>query len=103
MLHNGERKAKWRSSIKRNAPNPAFNEPFQFVIRSYPIDELSLSVIVMDYDRFSRDEVVGVAMISKASDDPLCQRMWREVISSPGQQIAQWLPLQTDSSSKSNK
>lgn len=80
-----------------------FNEPFQFVIRSYPMDELSLSVVVMDYDRFSRDEVVGVVMVSKSSNDPPCQRMWREVISSPGQQIAQWLPLQTDSSGKSNK
>ena len=103
LLHNGERKAKWRSSIKRNAPNPEFNEQFQFVIRSYPMDELSLSVVVMDYDRFSRDEVIGVAMVSKTSNDPPCQRMWCEVISSPGQQIAQWLPLQTDSTGKSNK
>lgn len=103
LLHNGERKAKWRSSIKRNAPNPVFNESFQFAIKSYPIDELSLSVVVMDYDRFSRDEVVGVTMVSKTSDDPPCQRMWREVISSPGQQVAQWLPLQTDSSGRSSK
>lgn len=103
LLHNGERKAKWRSSIKRNAPNPEFNEQFKFVIRSHPIDELSLSVVVMDYDRFSRDEIIGVTEISKTSSDPPCQRMWCEVISSPGQQIAQWLPLQTDSTNKSNK
>lgn len=74
------------------------------MIRPYPIDELSLSVVVMDYDRFSRDEVVGMAVLSKTSDDPPCQRMWCEALSSPGQQVAQWLPLQTGpASGKLNK
>jgi len=74
-----------------------FNESFQFVIRPYPIDELSLSVVVMDYDRFSRDDIVGMAVLSRTTEDLPCQRMWREVLSSPGQQVAQWLPLQTGS------
>lgn len=90
LFHRGKRVAKWRSPVKKHTLVPVFNEPFQFDIYSLDTTELSMDIIVMDYDRFSRDEVVGIVHLGSMVADEIGKTHWDEMIATPNNAISRW-------------
>ena len=90
ILHKGKKHDKWKSTIKRNTLLPIFNEPFQFDISNLNVLDLSLEFVVMDYDRFSKDDLVGQVLVGPNAKDEMGQTHWEELISNPNQPISRW-------------
>ena len=44
----------------------------------------------MDYDRFSKDEIVGVVRVGSHVEEEAGRLHWEEVISSPDQSVSRW-------------
>ena len=90
ILHKDKKHDKWKSTVKRNTLLPIFNEPFQFDISNLNVLDLSLEFVVMDYDRFSKDDVVGQVLVGPNAKDEMGQTHWEELISNPNQPISRW-------------
>lgn len=90
LYHHGVCQHKWKSSIKKQCLTPVFNEPFEFDILNMTVDSMSIELIIMDYDRFSRDTVVGTVEIGSKASEESCHSHWDEVISAPNQAVSRW-------------
>lgn len=90
MLHKGRRNQKWKSSVKRNTLIPIFNEGFQFDISSMDIRDVALEVLMMDYDRFSRNDVVGVVYLGDNVPHNTGKQHWDQIIAQPNISISNW-------------
>ena len=90
ILHKDKKHDKWKSTVKWNTLLPIFNEPFQFDISNLNVLDLSLEFVVMDYDRFSKDNVVGQVLVGPNAKDEMGQTHWEELISNPNQPISRW-------------
>lgn len=102
LFHRGKRVAKWRSPVKKHTLVPVFNEPFQFDIYSLETTELSMDIIVMDYDRFSHDQVVGIVRLGSKVADEMGKTHWDEMIATPNSAISRWhsiVPMTAEESS----
>ena len=51
LMCSGRRLKKRKTSTKRNTLNPVYNEAIVFDVPPENIDQISLSIAVMDYDR----------------------------------------------------
>lgn len=69
--------------------NPVYNESFFFEIPWDKIREAAIEVIVMDFDKVGRNEMIGKIILSSKSG-PLETRHWNDMITKPRQQVAQW-------------
>lgn len=81
---------KWKTSIKRKTLIPVFNESFEFDIPGISIEEISMEILMMDYDRFSKDDVVGIIHLGLGSEGEQEQRHWKDMINGSPQVISQW-------------
>lgn len=61
---DGRRLKKRKTSTKRNTLNPVYNEAIVFDVPPENIDQISLLIAVMDYDRFVR---VAFGFLSRSS------------------------------------
>lgn len=52
LMCEGRRLKKRKTSTKRNTLNPVYNEAIVFDVPPENIDQISLLIAVMDYDRF---------------------------------------------------
>ncbi|RWS26251.1 Synaptotagmin-4-like protein, partial [Leptotrombidium deliense] len=93
LLYNNQRIAKKKTHVKKRTTNPVFNESFVFdVPYNEGLDNLSLEFLLLDYDRVTKNEVIGKLEIgSKATGTAL--KHWKDVASSPRRQIAEWHKL----------
>lgn len=90
LLFNGQRIAKKKTHVKKHTTDPVFNESFVFDVPSTEnLEYLSLEFLVLDYDRETKNEVIGKLEIGSNSG-PTAQRHWQEVGASPRRQIAEW-------------
>ncbi|XP_056015084.1 synaptotagmin-7-like isoform X2 [Ostrea edulis] len=80
---------KKKTSIKMRTLNPVYNESFFFEIPWEKIREAAIEVIVMDFDKVGRNEMIGKIVLSSKSG-PLETRHWNDMITKPRQQVAQW-------------
>ena len=90
QLYNGKRQHKWKSAIKRNTLMPIFNEAFRFDISSLDIKSISLEILLMDHNRFSGDEIMGVVRIGENAPEETGQSHWGEVLRSPDHAVSRW-------------
>jgi Ca2+-dependent lipid-binding protein len=90
QLHNGKRQHKWKSSVKRNTLMPIFNEPFRFDVASLDLHSVSLEILVMDHNRFSGDETMGVIRIGDSAPDETGRSHWSEILRTPRQAVSRW-------------
>ncbi len=81
---------KWKSSIKKNTLSPVFKEAFQFSIFDMDTNELHLNIVMMDYDRFSRDDTVGIVRIGADIPEGRGRTHWEEVMSGCNEPISRW-------------
>ncbi|XP_014219057.1 synaptotagmin-4-like [Copidosoma floridanum] len=95
LLYNGQRIAKRKTHVKKRTLNPIFNESIVFEIPNSGegLGKISLEFALLDWDRVTKNEVIGRLEIG----GPKCQgstlNHWNEVCNSPKRQIADWHKL----------
>ncbi|XP_059116850.1 synaptotagmin-9 [Peromyscus eremicus] len=92
LMCDGRRLKKRKTSTKRNTLNPVYNEAIVFDVPPESIDQIHLSIAVMDYDRVGHNEVIGVCQVGNEAER-LGRDHWSEMLSYPRKPIAHWHSL----------
>ncbi|XP_007459930.1 PREDICTED: synaptotagmin-9 [Lipotes vexillifer] len=92
LMCDGRRLKKRKTSTKRNTLNPVYNEAIVFDVPPENIDQIYLSVAVMDYDRVGHNEIIGVCQVGNEAER-LGRDHWSEMLSYPRKPIAHWHSL----------
>ncbi|XP_023391340.1 synaptotagmin-6 isoform X1 [Pteropus vampyrus] len=92
LLCDGRRLKKKKTTIKKNTLNPVYNEAIIFDIPPENMDQVSLLISVMDYDRVGHNEIIGVCRVG-ISADGLGRDHWNEMLAYPRKPIAHWHSL----------
>ncbi|XP_026874027.1 synaptotagmin-9b [Electrophorus electricus] len=92
LMCDGRRLKKRKTSTKRNTLNPSYNEAIVFDVPPENIDQISLLIAVMDYDRVGHNEIIGVCRVGNAAEH-LGRDHWSEMLTYPRKPIARWHPL----------
>ncbi|XP_044537738.1 synaptotagmin-9 [Gracilinanus agilis] len=92
LMCDGKRLKKRKTSTKRNTLNPVYNEAIVFDVPPENIDQIHLSIAVMDYDRVGHNEIIGVCQVGNDAER-LGRDHWSEMLSYPRKPIAHWHPL----------
>ncbi|XP_043684991.1 synaptotagmin-4 [Vespula pensylvanica] len=95
LFYNSKCIAKKMTHVKMRTLSPVFNEPFIFEIPNniHSLSNVSLEIILYDWDRFTKNEVIGRLKFG----GPKCQESalnhWNEICRSPRRQVAEWHKL----------
>ncbi|XP_059959473.1 liprin-beta-2 isoform X3 [Mesoplodon densirostris] len=92
LMCDGRRLKKRKTSTKRNTLNPVYNEAIVFDVPPENIDQIYLSIAVMDYDRVGHNEIIGVCQVGNEAER-LGRDHWSEMLSYPRKPIAHWHSL----------
>ncbi|XP_038676357.1 synaptotagmin-6-like isoform X1 [Scyliorhinus canicula] len=92
LLCEGRRLKKKKTTIKKNTLNPSYNEAIIFDIPPENMDQVSLLISVMDYDRVGHNEIIGVCRVG-INAEGLGRDHWNEMLAYPRKPIAHWHPL----------
>ncbi|KAM4711569.1 synaptotagmin-10 [Anableps anableps] len=92
LICNGRRLKKRKTTTKKSTLNPVYNEAIIFDIPPENVEQVSLSIMVMDYDRVGHNEVIGVC---RAGPDAvgLGRDHWNEMLAYPRKPITHWHAL----------
>ncbi|KAF6210629.1 hypothetical protein GE061_013736 [Apolygus lucorum] len=95
LMYNGQRIAKKKTHVKKRTLNPVFNESFVFEIPQggESLDKVSLEFLLLDWDRVTKNEVIGRLELGGTKAGASAQHHWNEVRHSPRRQIAEWHKL----------
>ncbi|XP_076036162.1 synaptotagmin-6-like isoform X3 [Oratosquilla oratoria] len=92
VLCHGRRIKKRKTSVQRATLNPVYNEALVFDIPNEHIEDVTLLVKAIDYDRVGANELMGVVAIG-------CHVLgtgrdhWLHMLETPRQPVAQWHAL----------
>ncbi|XP_013004767.2 synaptotagmin-10 isoform X1 [Cavia porcellus] len=92
LMCEGRRLKKRKTTIKKNTLNPVYNEAIIFDIPPENVDQVSLSIAVMDYDRVGHNEVIGVCRTGIDAEG-LGRDHWNEMLAYHRKPITHWHPL----------
>ncbi|XP_068908178.1 synaptotagmin-10-like isoform X5 [Tenebrio molitor] len=92
LLCQGKRIKKKKTSVKKNTLSPVYNEALVFDVPAENIEEVSLIVKVIDYDRIGSNELMGCTAIG-SSFIGIGRDHWLEMLDNPRRPVAQWYPL----------
>lgn len=92
LMCDGRRLKKRKTSTKRNTLNPVYNEAIVFDVPPENIEQISLLIAVMDYDRVGHNEVIGVCRVGNDADS-LGRDHWSEMLTCPRKPVAHWHPI----------
>ncbi|XP_065225167.1 synaptotagmin-10-like [Planococcus citri] len=92
LICGNKRMRKKRTSVKRSTLNPIYNEALTFDVPSSNIEEVSLIVKVIDYDRIGYDELMGCVGIG-TSYIGTGRDHWLDMLDNPRKPVAQWYTL----------
>lgn len=92
LIQEGRKLKKKKTTVKKRTLNPYFNENFTFQVAFENIEQTSLIISVLDYDRVGRSEVIGKCVVGELSSGP-DQQHWADMLASPRRAIAQWHTL----------
>ncbi|XP_039968173.1 synaptotagmin-4 [Bactrocera tryoni] len=98
LLYNGQRIAKKKTHVKKRTLSPVFNESFAFDIPAAEgigatLDGVSLELMLLDWDRVTKNEVIGRLELGGPNSGGTALNHWNEVCNSPRRQIAEWHKL----------
>ncbi|CAK9825487.1 SYT4 [Anthophora retusa] len=95
LLYKSQRIAKRKTRVKKRTLSPVFNESFVFDIPNGAdgLSNVSLEFMLIDWDRVTRNEVIGRLEFGGPECQGSALNHWREVCSSPQRQIADWHKL----------
>ncbi|KAL3048259.1 synaptotagmin-10 [Trematomus bernacchii] len=92
LICDGRRLKKRKTTTKKSTLNPVYNEAIIFDIPPENVEQVSLSIMVMDYDRVGRNEVIGVCH-SGPEAEGLGRDHWNEMLAYPRKPITHWHAL----------
>ncbi|NXH91828.1 SYT10 protein, partial [Edolisoma coerulescens] len=92
LMCEGRRLKKRKTTTKKNTLNPIYNEAIIFDIPPENVDQVSLSIAVMDYDRVGHNEVIGICRTGIDAEG-LGRDHWNEMLAYPRKPITHWHPL----------
>ncbi|XP_013780146.1 synaptotagmin-10-like [Limulus polyphemus] len=92
LMCQGKRIKKKKTSVKKETLNPVYNEALVFDVPAENIEDVSLIVKVLNYDRVGTNEMMGCCAIGNGCIG-LGRDHWMELLDSPRKPIAQWHPL----------
>ncbi|KAK7576746.1 hypothetical protein V9T40_013032 [Parthenolecanium corni] len=92
LICGNKRIRKKRTSVKHSTLNPVYNEAVTFDVPSANVEEVSLIVKVIDYDRIGYDELMGCVGIG-TSYNGTGRDHWLDMLDNPRKPVAQWYTL----------
>uniref|UniRef100_A0A4W5QD04 Synaptotagmin X n=1 Tax=Hucho hucho TaxID=62062 RepID=A0A4W5QD04_9TELE len=92
LLCDGRRLKKRKTTTKKSTLNPVYNEAIIFDIPPENVEQVSLSIMVMDYDRVGHNEVIGVCRTGPDAEG-LGRYHWNEMLAYPRKPITHWHAL----------
>nr|BAE34639.1 unnamed protein product [Mus musculus] len=93
VYYGRKRIAKKKAHVKKCTLNPVFNESFIYDIPTDLLPDISIEFLVIDFDRTTKNEVVGRLILGAHSVTTSGAEHWREVCESPRKPIAKWHSL----------
>ncbi|KAL1777623.1 synaptotagmin-11 isoform X2, partial [Sigmodon hispidus] len=93
VYYGRKRIAKKKTHVKKCTLNPVFNESFIYDIPTDLLPDISIEFLVIDFDRTTKNEVVGRLILGAHSVTASGAEHWREVCDSPRKPIAKWHSL----------
>ncbi|XP_076157035.1 synaptotagmin-11a [Alosa pseudoharengus] len=94
VFYGRKRIAKKKTHVKKCTLNPVFNESFIYDVPAELMPDLSVEFLVIDFDRTTKNEMVGRVVLGGQSPAPTGVTHWREVCDNPRRQIAKWHNLE---------
>ncbi len=82
-IHESNRISKWKTGARKNTLNAVFNELCVLDIGSMSVDELQVEILVMDYDRFGRNNELGSVSFGCDVNKESGKVHWNKVINNP--------------------
>jgi Ca2+-dependent lipid-binding protein len=82
MLYNGQKLAKKKTHIKKRTLTPVYNESFIFDLPSADpaaLDDVSFEFAIMDWDRVTRNEVMGRCVLGVRAPTDTGRSHWEQV------------------------
>ena len=77
--------------MKKNTLVPVFNESFVFDVAMMDLLDISLEILVMDYNHFTaKNDLVGVIVIGEHSPHESGRSHWDEIMASPKHRVSRW-------------
>ncbi|XP_077401730.1 synaptotagmin-10 isoform X2 [Vanacampus margaritifer] len=92
LICDGRRLKKRKTTTKKSTLNPVYNEAIIFDIPPENVEQVSLSIMVMDYDRVGHNEVIGVCRAGPDAEG-LGRVHWNEMLAYPRKPITHWHAL----------
>ncbi|XP_028746635.1 synaptotagmin-11 isoform X1 [Peromyscus leucopus] len=93
VYYGRKRIAKKKTHVKKCTLNPVFNESFIYDIPADLLPDISIEFLVIDFDRTTKNEVVGRLILGAHSVTASGAEHWREVCESPRKPVAKWHSL----------
>lgn len=95
LLVGGQRVAKKKTHVKKRTLNPVFNESFVLEVPAGAegLESVSLEFLLLDWDRVTKNEVIGRLELGGSRCTGSALHHWNEVCNSPRRQIAEWHKL----------
>lgn len=93
VYYGRKRIAKKKTHVKKCTLNPVFNESFIYDIPADLLPDISIEFLVIDFDRTTKNEVVGRLILGAHSVTACGAEHWREVCESPRKPVAKWHSL----------
>ncbi|XP_029437224.1 synaptotagmin-11 isoform X2 [Rhinatrema bivittatum] len=93
VYYGRKRIAKKKTHVKKCTLNPLFNESFIYDIPVDLLADISIEFLVIDFDRTTKNQVVGRLVLGAHSITTSGAEHWREVCNNPRKLIAKWHSL----------
>ncbi|XP_046907302.1 synaptotagmin-11-like [Hypomesus transpacificus] len=90
VFYGRKRIAKKKTHVKKCTLNPVFNESFIYDVPPELLPEISVEFVVVDFDRTTKNEVLGHLPLGLHSPCVSGAAHWREVCENPRRQISKW-------------
>ena len=89
---NGKKCGNRKSSVKERTLNPVFNETFSFEISHDKLRNSSVTIDVIDHDKFNKNDVIGrIVLAGKSATEG---GHWNEMINAKGSAVSKWHKLE---------
>ncbi|XP_056408593.1 synaptotagmin-11 isoform X2 [Hyla sarda] len=93
VYYGQKRIAKKKTHVKKCTLSPVFNESFIYDIPIDLLPDISIEFLVIDFDRTTKNQVVGRLILGAHSVTANGIEHWREVCNNPRKLIAKWHSL----------
>ena len=92
LLYQSQKVEKKKTSIRMRDLNPTFNESFQFTVPRGKLKDSGLHIVVNDYDKWGKNELIGEIILSSRSGTQEIKH-WNETLYKQNQMVSEWHAL----------